>query len=305
MTVSNDNRGHHQTLHVLVNSQAGGAQANLQVIKDKVNQLANEGLKVHLHLLQGQKINRCLEDLADRESAVVAVGGGDGTVRHAVEVLAGTGHTLAILPVGTANLLARSLEIPLDIEQALELAITGKDSNIDAGMVNARLFFNVCSIGLYPELARHREERRQRHLQWPKFLRWLVDTTVSGIAVLRNWRKFRFKITIDGKAQQNKVITFAVANNAKLPVFENTKPDKGELVIYLPQPVSRWGFLVLMLQTIFLHPKDIEMLETQHVQKAKIEIPPETPMSLDGETVHIKGPLNFQSLKNYCVVRTP
>ncbi len=64
---------------------------------------------------------------------VVAVGG-DGTVREVADALSGTGIPMAILPLGTGNLLARNLDIPIaDLEDALLIAIEGRDRTIDVG----------------------------------------------------------------------------------------------------------------------------------------------------------------------------
>lgn len=59
----------------------------------------------------------------DADVDVILVAGGDGTVRIVLGELAGTGQKVAILPSGTGNLLARNLDIPLDVERALTLAL--------------------------------------------------------------------------------------------------------------------------------------------------------------------------------------
>ena len=70
--------------------------------------------------------------------SVVIAAGGDGTIRVVAGVLAGTGVPMGILPLGTGNLLARNLELPIDsLWNLVSIAVTGRDRRIDVGWVEA------------------------------------------------------------------------------------------------------------------------------------------------------------------------
>ena len=84
---------------------------------------------------------------------MVIIGGGDGTLNAAAAGLAELKLPLGILPLGTANDLARTLKIPPDLKSALEIIGGGRIRSIDVGIVNDVMFFNVASIGLSAELA--------------------------------------------------------------------------------------------------------------------------------------------------------
>jgi diacylglycerol kinase family enzyme len=136
--------------------------------QDALNDIKAECDQAGVSLLQVGCSRR--EDLADiirthaTEVDVVLIGGGDGTLNAAAPGLMDTGLPLAILPLGTANDLARTLGIPSDIKEAVRLAVTGTARRIDLGEVNGIFFFNVASIGLSVELAR--ELTREMKRRW-------------------------------------------------------------------------------------------------------------------------------------------
>ena len=81
------------------------------------------------------------------------VGGGDGTLNAAALGVIERNLPLGILPLGTANDLARTLGIPPDIDAAARIIAAGQTRTIDLGLVNGQPFFNVASLGLSAELA--------------------------------------------------------------------------------------------------------------------------------------------------------
>jgi diacylglycerol kinase (ATP) len=87
---------------------------------------------------------RALKDGAD----LVFVWGGDGTIQRVVDSVAGAGATLALLPAGTANLLARNLGIPIDLSGAVEVGLHGDRRALDTGTVNGEHFAVMSGVGL-------------------------------------------------------------------------------------------------------------------------------------------------------------
>jgi diacylglycerol kinase family enzyme len=92
-----------------------------------------------------------VEDGAER----VVVSGGDGTIVAGAERAAALGVPLAVLPAGTANDFARANGIPLDLDAAARLAVTGmRTSPHDLGRIDGRGFLTVAAAGLAPAAAR-------------------------------------------------------------------------------------------------------------------------------------------------------
>src|SRR5205814_1492833 len=79
----------------------------------------------------------------------VLVAGGDGSIGSAAGVLAGTGTELAVLPCGTLNHLAKDLGLPLDLAAAARVAAGGRSVDVNAAVVNSRIFLNTSSVGAY------------------------------------------------------------------------------------------------------------------------------------------------------------
>jgi diacylglycerol kinase (ATP) len=86
---------------------------------------------------------QALDDGAD----LLFVWGGDGTVQQCINAVAGTGATVAILPAGTANLLANNLEIPIDLPAAVEVGLHGARRRLDVGVLNGERFAVMAGVG--------------------------------------------------------------------------------------------------------------------------------------------------------------
>ncbi len=108
---------------------------------------------------RGCDVARFALDEADRVVAAaperVVVAGGDGSVGSAADVAARANVPLAVVAVGTANDFARALDLPRDLEPAIELAINGRRTRrLDLGRIGDRPFVNAASTGLSPVAAR-------------------------------------------------------------------------------------------------------------------------------------------------------
>src|SRR5690606_35188167 len=100
----------------------------------------------------------------------VIVGGGDGSQNLAAVLLAGTGKALGVLPLGTMNLLARDLDMPFDLTEAVDALADAQVDCIDLGDLNGRAFHSLAGLGF---LARMAHERQRARADVP-FARWLA-----------------------------------------------------------------------------------------------------------------------------------
>ncbi|MBF2072233.1 MAG: lipid kinase [Synechococcales cyanobacterium C42_A2020_086] len=136
---------------LLINPRARrGDQARRQVWQELTHQgfeLLEESAEIP------ERLPTLIQNHRERIDLVI-VGGGDGTVNAAIEGLLETRLPLGVLPLGTANNLARSLGIPSSLIDACRVIAQGTLQPIDLGWVNGEYFFNVAGIGLSTQINR-------------------------------------------------------------------------------------------------------------------------------------------------------
>jgi YegS/Rv2252/BmrU family lipid kinase len=137
------------------------------------------------------------------EETVVAVGG-DGHVGLLAGVLRETDTTLAIVPAGRGNDLARVLGIPTDPAAAARLALDGEARPVDVGEVDGVPFLGIASLGFDSDANRIANESR---------LRGNAVYLYAALRALGGWRHARFEVTVDGELHVFSGYTVAVANS--------------------------------------------------------------------------------------------
>jgi len=109
------------------------------------------------HVTEPHQLTQALQRALSLGPDLLIVGGGDGTLATAVNLLAYQDVALGVLPLGTTNNFARSLALPLNLDRAIATIATGKVVDVDLGQVRTsrgeRLFANLASLGLSVEVA--------------------------------------------------------------------------------------------------------------------------------------------------------
>ncbi|MFC3123532.1 lipid kinase [Pseudoroseomonas globiformis] len=180
---------------------------------------------------------------AGQGAQAVILGGGDGTLNGAAPALIETGLPFGILPLGTANDLARSLFIPPDPVEAARIIAAVAPRPIDLGEVNGIPFFNVASIGFSAELARDLGAEVKK--RWGK-----LGYGIAAFRLLRRSRPFTAWISHDGVEEQVKTIQVSVGNGRHygggMTVASNARPDDGKLDVYSLELNHWWRLLALL-----------------------------------------------------------
>jgi YegS/Rv2252/BmrU family lipid kinase len=177
----------------------------------------------------------------DRVDRVV-VAGGDGTLHQVLQGLIGTGLPLGILPLGTANNLARTLGIPEELDRACELVAQGHRRRIDLGKVNDRYFFTTASLGLSVRITAELSAEAKR--------RWgPAAYALATLRVLRGIRPFHAEISWPGGRRRSRTVQIVVGNGryygAALPVAADAAIDDARLDLYSLEVRHWWELLAL------------------------------------------------------------
>jgi YegS/Rv2252/BmrU family lipid kinase len=178
---------------------------------------------------------------ADHVDCII-VGGGDGSLNAAAPALVETGVPLGILPLGTANDLARTLAIPTDIEAAAQIIVSGVKHHIDVGSVNGHYFFNVANIGLGVQVTHQLSPDLKQ--------RWGVICYARSLAsAFKSFDPFHAEIVCDGRHHRVRSIQIAVGNGryygGGMTVDDEASIDDHRFFLYSIEPLDFWNMLRL------------------------------------------------------------
>lgn len=231
-------------------------------------------------------VTRLAREAAAAGASRFIVAGGDGTVHHAVQALAGTGCALGIVPLGSGNDLARVLELPRDPEAAFRVAIEGAVRPIDVGCAGGVLFPGVASFGLDGEATRFAAERTRR-------MRGPLLYGYAALRTLGRFTPFEARVVYDGAAFEGRVMFVAVANSGRygggMRIAPEARLDDGLLDVVIVREVSR-AELLLWFGRVFggthvRHPAVVT------ARAARVEVSTDRPMTIsaDGEVLARTG----------------
>ncbi len=187
------------------------------------------GMEIEIHeVSHGDDLRAIVRSAIDRGCDPIVAAGGDGTVSTVADVLVGTEAHLVVLPLGTANVLARELGIPVDLEGACELgshcvklgSLAGSEHSVfrlDAMKVGGRHYFTQLGVGIDALMIRDTLDEHKKRFGRLAYL-WTAAIQLVG------FQPRRFTITVDDRPHAAKASQVLVANTGMMG-----------------QPGLRWG----------------------------------------------------------------
>ena len=228
----------------VINPIAGGGKAKaLRSLIDEIMDKYNREYDLILTSKPGEATS-IAENNVDEYEIIVAVGG-DGTVNEvAIGLINKNKGTLGIIPGGTGNDLAKSLDISLDPRQALETLCRGLKRDIDIGNVNGSNFLNISSVGFDAEVVINNVEIKKK-------IKSRISYAISVVYTLFNFKTKKIQIDIDGKILNEEIMLLAVGNGkyygGGMKILPKAMVDDGYFDICVVSRVSK-------IKTLFLFP---------------------------------------------------
>lgn len=236
-------------ISVIINRDGGTIRRlDPEAVRTTVSEaLAAGGHDADVALLPAADIEAAIRRAVGAGVGAVVVGGGDGTVSAAAGLLAGTDVALGVLPLGTMNLYARTLRMPLDVAAAAGAIAEGRVVEADVAAVGDRRFIHQLSIGLQPLMVRLREKRGETSGRVSKML----ASALALRAAIRRPPVLDLRLTEDGADRRLATAGLIVSNNpygdGHLPYAD--EPATGLLGVYAVRS-SRWTDLVQLIAAI-------------------------------------------------------
>lgn len=222
-----------------------------------------------------ERVQRALDEGAE----LVFVWGGDGMVQRSIDKLAGSGITLAIIPAGTANLFASSLDIPSDIEEAVQIGLNGRDRTLDVGRINGERFAVMAGAGLDA----HMIEEADAGLK-DRFGRLAYIWTAS-----KSLRKEPFKARIEVNGElwyKGKASCVLLGNVGSLfggiEAFENARPDDGLLEVGVTNAEGLGQWARTLARTAIGTTGKSPFVQVTKAKKIRVELDRKVAYELDG-----------------------
>lgn len=294
-------------LAVVLNSSAGTLLGTpiVDAVATVERGFIEAGNEVTCAATPGEDVAEAIRKAVHGDAEVVVVGGGDGTIATAAQLLTGTGKALGILPLGTMNLLAKDLRIPADLSEAVQALAHGHIRAIDAGEVNGRPFLNNSVIGLYPRMVEEREHQRRAHgiRKWPAM-------GLAAVKALSDFSRLEVAVDLGDGPQRLKTPVLAVANNVYDQGFgqfiKRHSLNEGVLGVYVAKHRRAARFLRLAAKLVLGGWQQDPQLDVYRATKLTVYANrPVLRVANDGEVHSMATPLHYRILPGALRVLVP
>ncbi len=292
--------------YVIVNEKSGSVrwESTEEAVEDLTQQFERAGAQAEIHLTDGDEAaDRLGEGLAS-DAEVIFLGGGDGTLTRSAPHFLGQDKPLGVLPLGTFNLMARDLQIPLEPDEAIAQLVQGSVMEIDVARANEAIYLTHANIGHLTDLARRREEFRDKP--------WQEKVVAIGRTFYENLGSeppFAFRLRVGGEWQEVVTPTLAVVVG-EYGVFDpfprRERLDSGELTVYVSEHATGLEAMKDVLRVVVSQRDTARNVYRIRSDEVMVDGPQKSLcVVLDGEIHEMEVPLHFSVVPKQLKVLVP
>lgn len=231
---------------------------------------------------------------------LVLASGGDGTITACVGGVAGTGIPLGVLPCGTGNLLARNLGLPLSLDEALTVALTGTDRLLDVGTANGQRFVVMAGIGFDAQLLAGASEQLKKRLGSAAYV-------LSALRHLRE-RPVRVVLRADNGPPRRRWANGVIIGNlgslqGNVRLLPDAAPDDGVLNVAV-LTAWRWTDWARLAAGVLTR-QETDRLAYLTCRELLLRASRARPWQVDGEVMGLTRQLRVTVMPGNLIVRVP
>ena len=220
-----------------------------------------------------------VEELVEQGVDLLFVWGGDGTVQRAIDTVVGKPVTLAILPAGTANLLATNLGLPEDLEACVRIGLDGARRGLDVGKVNGEHFAVMAGAGLDAMMIRAADAGLKDRVGRIAYV-WTGAKNVRMDPVTMT-------VEVDGKLWFDGEASCVLLGNVGdvlggLSVFPDAVPDDGYLDLGVVTADGAWDWARTLGRAVVGDVSASPFVETTTGRTVEVRLAKPMPYQLDG-----------------------
>ncbi len=243
--------------------------------------LAAEGFPSPLwfEVAKSRQAGKCAREALDDGAELIFVWGGDGTVQQCIDALAGTPALLAILPAGTANLLANNLEIPIDLKQAVEVGLHGLHRPLDTGTINGEHFAVMAGAGTDALMIRAADRGLKDRIGRAAYL-WTGAQNLHA-------RPVKATVEVEGRRFFDGLVSCILLSNVSkvlggIEAFPGARPDDALLEMGIITAKTRLQWVRTLISLLFGRGQAAHFVETARGTSMKIRFSRDMPYEVDG-----------------------
>ncbi len=268
---------------VILNPAARSERA--QKASALVHSLAGEG--VIRYTDSPGAARRLAAEAAAEGCRIVVAAGGDGTVNEVANGLAGTAAALGVLPVGTMNVFAKELGLPMTMEAAWKVILAGALREIDLPTANENRFVQLAGVGFDAEIVRQTSWRAKRRFGPLAYL--------FRAAQIASHTAPRLAVDIDGRTRE---ASFLLIGNgryygARLPFFPDARLDDGVLDLLVFKNLGYVDLARTVAALLLGRLGDLTGVEYHQARRVTATSTATVPVEIDGELFG-STPVTFQ-----------